>query len=536
VPQEGQEGLGRQEVQGEEALSRRWLTVSVAALLSSAGLFASVTSAQAANGTWDRSWGKGVNGGSAFGICTVASTCMTGSGGGLGGEMLQPAGVATDSSGNVYVADEDNNRIDKFDPSGSFIETLGKDVNLTTGADVCTAASGNTCQKGTGGGLGGEMLFPQGVVVTAAGNVYVSADNRIQEFNSSGTWQRAWGKDVIQQFHPGDLGFGFEVCTVAADCQAGDFVGGRGGTMDSPEGLATDSAGDVYVADKVNDRIQKFDSSGSFLLAWGKDVVSAGPDQTGTGLETCVAANGDTCQAGTDGGLGGEFGAPSGVATDSAGNVYVADTVNNRIQKFGGSGTWQRAWGKGVNGGSALGICIVAASCQAGTSGGLGGEMNNPYYLATDSVGNVYVSEFLNNRIQKFDTSGNWQRAWGKNVNQGGGIFGVCTAAAGCCPGTHGSLGGEMTGPFGVATDSAGDVYVAEGHRIQKFADSGSTAGGAGPGCTPPSGGGGSSGGGAGPAPSPAPSCKKKKKHKKRAAEAKHKKHKSCKKKKKKKH
>lgn len=500
-------------------------------LLALAFILTLVTSAQAANGTWDRAWGKNVNGGGAFGICTAASSCLAGSSGGLGGEMLQPQDVATDSSGNVYVADEDNNRIDKFDSSGNFLRAWGKNVNGGGVFGICTVAS--SCQAGTSGGLGGEMLFPVGVA-TAAGSVYVSENGRIDKFDSSGNWQRAWGKDVIQTGHPGNTGTGFEVCTVAADCQPGDFQGGLGGDMDNPEGLATDSVGDVYVADEVHNRIQEFDSSGNFVKAWGKDVDSSQP---GTGFEICtVAAN---CQAGdpNGGGLGGEFAGPQGVATDSSDNVYVADTVNNRIQKFSSSVVWQRAWGKGVNGGSAFGICTVAASCQAGTTGGLGGEMNDPFFLATDSAGNVYASEFLGKRIQKFDTSGNWQRAWGKNVNQGGGIFGVCTAASGCCPGTAGSLGGEMTGPLGVATDSGGDVYVAEGNRVQKFADSGSTAGGAGPGCTPPTGGGGSPSGGGGGSPpgSTAPSCQKKKKHKKHAAEAKkHKK--SCKKKKRKHH
>jgi DNA-binding beta-propeller fold protein YncE len=513
-------------------LSRRWLTVSVAAVLSSAGLFASVTSAQAANGTWDRAWGANVNGGGVFGICTAASSCLPGSGGGLGGDVLQPQGVATDSSGNIYVADEDNNRIDKFDSSGNFLRAWGKNVNGGGVFGICTVAS--SCQAGTSGGLGGEMFFPVGVAI-AGGNVYVSDLDRIQEFDSSGNWQRAWGKDVIQAGHTGDTGLGFEICTVAADCKSGE-TGGTGGAMFNPAGLATDSLGNVYLADEHNSRIQEFNSSGAFLRTWGKDVIQDGhTGDTGTGFEICTVAA--DCQAGDPdgGGLGGEFGAPSGVAIDSSDTVYVADQVNNRIQKFSSppSLTFQRAWGKGVNGGSAFGICTVAASCQAGTTGGLGGEMNFPAYLAITGA-TVYVSDEFNNRIQKFDTSGNWQRAWGKNVNQGGGIFGVCTAASGCCPGTAGHLGGELSDPVGVATDAAGDLYVAEGNRMQEFADSGSTAGGAGPGCTPPTGGGGSSGGGAGPAPSPAPSCKKKKKHKKRAAEAKHKKHKSCKKKKKK--
>lgn len=82
-------------------------------------------------------------------------------------------------------------------------------------------------------------------------------------------------------------------------------------------------------------RIDMFDSAGNFLSDWGKDVVSAGPGNTGTRFEICVAANGDTCKPGDFAStLGGELRDPVGVVTDSAGNLYVADLGRERIQKF----------------------------------------------------------------------------------------------------------------------------------------------------------------------------------------------------------
>ena len=83
-------------------------------------------------------------------------------------------------------------------------------------------------------------------------------------------------------------------------------------------------------------------ASGGFERAFGKDVVAGGP----TGFEICTASA--TCQSGGFGGLGGEMNHPFGIATDPSGNLYVADTDNNRIQKFNSAGTWDRAWGKNV--------------------------------------------------------------------------------------------------------------------------------------------------------------------------------------------
>src|SRR5262249_9559920 len=164
--------------------------------------------------------------------------------------------------------------------------------------------------------------------------------------------------------------------------------------------------------------------------------------------------------------------------TDAAGNVYLADGLNSRIQKFTSSGGFIAAWGKGVNGGGAFGICTVASSCQAGSTGGLGGEMGTPQGVGTDRAGNVYATDG-NARIQKFDASGNWIRAWGRNVIQPGkpGDLGdvaeICTVAADCQTGSTGGLGGEISGPRAVASDTAGNIYVdeADNNRSQQLND-----------------------------------------------------------------
>ena len=133
-------------------------------------------------------------------------------------------------------------------------------------------------------------------------------------------------------------------------------------------------------------------------------------------------------QWGVNGSGDGQFQYPAGIATDSAGNVYVADTDNHRIQKFTSSGTFVTKWG--VNG-----------------SGD--GQFQKPFGIATDSAGNVYVSDTNNQRIQKFASAGSLITKWGSG----------------------GSANGQFLFPHGIATDSAGNVYVADthNHRVQKF-------------------------------------------------------------------
>jgi sugar lactone lactonase YvrE len=427
--------------------------------------------AQASSGAFDRTWGKDVvtGGGTGFEICTVATSCQTGFVGGFGGELNSPTGVATDAAGNVYVAEFGNNRIEKFDSAGNFQRAWGKDVVTGggTGFEICTAAA--SCQPGSNAtAQGGEFNSPRGVAIDAAGNVYVADQNnqRIQKFDSSGNFQRAWGKDVDTA-----AGTGFEICIVAANCQAGSNATAQGGEFNSPYHVATD-AGKVYVTDINNHRVQKFDGGlGTWERTWGKDVVTGGA----TGFEVCiVAAN---CKAGAIGTLGGELHFPTGIATDAAGNVYVADTLGNRVEKFDGLGTWARAWGKDVDtaAGTGFEICTVAASCQGGSAGGLGGEINSPRGVATDAAGNVYVADSSNHRIQKFDGSGTWARAWGKDVDTAAGTgFEICTVAANCQAGSNATaLGGELNAPIGAAADAAGNVYVADtgNQRIQRFAD-----------------------------------------------------------------
>jgi len=182
---------------------------------------------------------------------------------------------------------------------------------------------------------------------------------------------------------------------------------------------------------------------------------------------------------GSNGTGDGQFDHPDGVAVDSSGYVYVADSMNSRIQKFTSSGDFVAKWGSEGTGdgqfnypyGVAVdnsGYVYVADEgndriqkftstgdfvAKWGSTGTGDGQFNQPYGVAADSRGNVYVADAANDRIQKFNSSGDFVLKWG----------------------SEGSGDGQLNYPPGVAVDSSGDIYVADfyNYRIQKFTSTG---------------------------------------------------------------
>jgi len=303
-------------------------------------------------------------------------------------EFSWPLGIAVDVSGNVYVADTGNNRIQKFDSNGTFLTKWGT--------------------PGTGDD---QFNSPRGVAVDAIGNVYVAdtGNNRIQKFDKYSTLLHMWGWGVAG-------GVGFEICT--SSCNVG-IAGAGNGQFESPYSVAVDVAGNVYVADYSNYRVQKFDSSGTFLSKWG------------------TLGSGD-----------GQFKSVFGVAVDAMGNVYVADQNNHRVQEFDSNGTLLRMWGWGVDDGT-ISFQVCTSGCQQGFAGAGDGQFDTLTGVAVDDSGHIYVVDFGNDRAQKFSSSGTFLSKWG----------------------TLGSGDGQFQSPYGVAVDDSGHIYVADtfNNRIQKF-------------------------------------------------------------------
>jgi sugar lactone lactonase YvrE len=320
------------------------------------------------------------------------------------GQFDSPIGVGIDAAGNIYVAERYNNRIQKFSGAGVALSEPPPAFVLKWGGP----GSGN-----------GQFNVPHGVATDAAGNVYVGDEynHRIQKFDALGNFITQWGT-----------------------------YGSGNGQLANPYGVAIDAAGDVYVADDVNHRIQKFSSAGAYITQWGSfgsgigqfhDPVYAAPDASGNvfvsdyfnhRIQKFTNTGTYLTQWGTSGSGNGQFLNPYGVATDAAGNVYVSDSGNNRIQKFSSAGVYLTQWG---------------------TSGSGDGQFSYPTSVATDAAGCVYVADAANHRVQKFTGAGTFIAKWG----------------------SLGSGNGQFSNPTGVGTDASGNVYVADSnnHRIQKF-------------------------------------------------------------------
>ena len=376
------------------------------------------------------------------------------------GEFKYPTDVAVDASGNVYVADRDNHRIQKL--------------------DVSSGGTGTWSEIGGGPGSGlGEFKNPNGVALDNSGNVYVADTNnhRIQKLAAgSGQWS-GWiyngpvkGTNVGEFSYPSGVAVDKSGNVYVADFDNNriqklhdgewkEFGNGPGtglGQFDGPTEITVDPSGNVYVADMYNHRIQKMTAAGDW------SVVSIGRGDDLGKLEfprgVAVDPSGNVYVADSythriqklnvekeeweyiGGGKGsnlGEFNEPSGIEVDHSGNVYVADTMNHRIQKLDVSlGNWS-AWKKGGNSEAGSGL----------------GEFNEPYSIAIDSNGNLYVADLGNHRIQKLNASTGVWSEWGKSGGRPGGGL------------------GEFNSPLGVAVDEVGNLYVAEfaNHRIQKW-------------------------------------------------------------------
>ncbi|MEC4673689.1 MAG: 6-bladed beta-propeller [Nitrospirota bacterium] len=325
-----------------------------------------------------------------------------------------------------------------------WFKDVGNNISVPASANILLNTSGYVCtgtwgKPGRGASLlhGGEFMAPvYGLTIDRQGSVFAvdNGNNRIQKFENNGNFILLWGN-----------------------------FGQNNGNFNNPTALACDGKGDVYVCDTNNHRVQKFDGKlGHFLKKFG------------------TRGNGE-----------GQFNAPWGIAIDRVrGYIYVVDSANFRVQKFDEDGEVVMAWGSfGNNDGQfyfARGIAVdqndgmvyvvdmgnhriqkfdtstnVLPQLVAKWGGGLGaghassaqaqdpGQFRSPWGIAIDSVGDVYVADTGNQRIQKFDRDGNFITQWGG----------------------FGNTQGQFNFPYGISVDAKGHVFVIDSGnmRVQHF-------------------------------------------------------------------
>ncbi len=311
-------------------------------------------------------------------VSTLAgATGATGSTDGAGGtaRFAYPKGLAIDAAGTLYVADHDNHTIRKVTASGT----------VTTFAGAPGVA-------GSADGVGSAARFngPAGTAVDSSGNIYVADadDHVIRKITAAGS-----------------------VSTLAGGAGLAGSTDGAGAAarFNNPQGVAVDTAGNVFVTDTNNSVIRKITAAGSVSTFAGVAGQTGSLDGTGSAAR---------------------FNGPDAIAIDSAGNLYVADFGNSTIRKITAAGSVSTVAGLAGQPGFADG---------AGTAA----RFNQSYGIALDSAGNLYVADTYNRTIRKISA-------------------GVVTTLSGPLS--------RFYYPQGIAVDAAGNVYVSDGdnHTLTK--------------------------------------------------------------------
>jgi DNA-binding beta-propeller fold protein YncE len=305
----------------------------------------------------------------------------------------------------VYIADGLNDTVWQVSPQGTISRFAG---------------DGRLCLPGSQCGNGGpardaQLDTPVAVAVDQSGAVYIAdqAANQIRKVSSQGIISRFAGS--------------FSRCRTAPRCgDGGRAVNAR---LNRPWGVAVDGAGNVYIADYLDNEIRKVSPKG---------MISR------------FAGDGRHCAPLTSCGDGGparraRLFMPAGVAVDRAGDVYIADTNDHRVRKVYPNGIVTRFAGTGL-------VCSSARRCGDGGPAILA-TMESPFGVAVDASGNVYVSDLDRNVVRRIDT--------GDTITRVAGSGRLCSTAPLCGDGLA-ATDARLSGPIGVAVDAAMNVYVAD--------------------------------------------------------------------------
>lgn len=321
-----------------------------------------------------------------------------------------PSGVGFDDAGNLYISDDTNARVRKVDVNGIITSVVG---------------NGRTQYSGDGGpATRAQMGFPHKLAFDSAGNMFITIFN---PYDVAGAAVRKVDTNgCISTYLTAGIG--------ESGCGNGPIISAP---LGYPSGIAFDRAGDRFIADEASERVFKVDANGNVTTVAG----------TGTS-----GYNGDNMPA-----TQAQLAEPEGLAFDAADNLYIADYDNNRIRKVDTSGT----------------ITTVAGNGQAGILGDGGpaivAELDGPRGIAFDAAGNLYIADTNNSEIRKVDAAASIDTT--HHISTVAGSIGNVGYSGDGGPATSASL----NSPVGVEADAAGNLYIADtlNHRIRKVDTSG---------------------------------------------------------------
>jgi trimeric autotransporter adhesin len=323
--------------------------------------------------------------------------------------LCGPAGVFVDSSEDIYVADTSNFAIREVVTSGSISTIAG--------------TLGTPGYSGDGGpATSAELNYPNAVFVDASADIFIADTDNF----------------VIREVTAGNINTIIGNNTPSYSGDGGTAVNAE---LNSPAGAVTDAAGDIFIADSANSAIREV-------------VAGSGDIQTVAGSMTACSSSTATCG---DGGLAtsAQLNTPQGVFLDAAGNIYIADTEDNRI--------------RAVNAGAASiiiasvtippgDIATVAGNGTGGYSGDSGpaisAELSNPYGVFVDAAGNIFIADTGNNVIREVSTSGTITTVAGNNAE--------CSPATSPCGDGGAAISAQLSSPAGVFLDAAEDIFIAD--------------------------------------------------------------------------
>ena len=391
-----------------------------------------------------------------YSIAGVSSTVAgySGDGGPAGSAMLSdPDGVWVDGSGNLMIADQQNNRI--------------REVNASTD-DISTIAGNSQflLSEGDGGSaLAAGFLAPGSLTTDAQGDLFIadSGNNRVREVAASNHTQFGIAMTAGSVYN------------VAGSANGSSGTSGDGGPataalLNDPAGVALDPEGNLYIVDNGNNRVQEVAAvTGTH---WGQSMT-AGDVYTIAG-----SASGNSGDSG-DGGPAGSalLNLPYAITLDSHGNIYISDRGNARLQEVAAVSGTQR--GQSMTAGDVYTIA-GSASGNSGDSGDGGPAtsalLGNPTGIAVDTSGNIYISDANFNVVR--EVAGTTGKHWGENMTAND-IYTIAgqRSQAGYTGDGGPSVDALLNAPMGVSVDSSGDLYIADdlNSRVQEVAQSDGT-------------------------------------------------------------